>query len=328
MPPHTTIPARAAAGTGAALHRGRSALARAALAVGVLAAAATGTVTAGISPAAAAPAVLYAAATAAGTGDCSTTANACTLTTGLADVGPGGTIELCTPGSTAHYLGNWTVGTTGTSAAAPVTIQTAPGLASQPMLDGNRGNSGGCTTASCAGPVLAVGQNEYVALSGITIANGYNHTVPINQDGNGGGLYNSGTVTITGSTFSGNTALFGGAISNGLGTPDGGTGTGSVMATDTTFTGNTGIDGGGAIDSGAGALGTTGGTVTVTASTFSGNNGGSTGGAINSGYAEGAGTVTVTGSTFSGDTSSVCCYGAEINNMNSGTVQVLSLIHI
>ena len=138
MSPHTTIPARAAAVTGAAaIHRGRTALARACLALGVLTAAAAGTVAAGASPAAAAPAVLYAASTAAGTGDCSTAANACTLTTALANVAPGGTIELVTPGGTAHYVGNWTVSTTGTTATAPVTIEAAPGLAIQPVLDGN-----------------------------------------------------------------------------------------------------------------------------------------------------------------------------------------------
>jgi uncharacterized repeat protein (TIGR01451 family) len=305
MPPHTTIPARAVAGTGAALHRGRSALARATLAAGVLAAAAAGTLTAAISPAAAAPAVLYAAPAAAGTGDCSTTANACTLTTALADVGPGGTIELVTPGSTAHYLGNWTVATTGTSAAAPVMIQPAPGLASQPVLDGNRGNSGGCTTASCAGPVLAVGQNEYVALSGIAIIDANNPlSTTGGSGGSGGGLDNSGTVTITGSTFSGNTAGFsGGAISNGLGTQDGGTGTGSVTVTDTTFTGNSAGLIGGAIDSGSALIG--GGTVTVTGSTFSGNTApGGFGGAIDSGFSGGGGTVTVATSTFTGNTAS------------------------
>ena len=75
MPPRTTMPAHAAAGTGAAtVHRGRDALA-----LSVLAAAAVGTVAGGASPAAAAPAVLYAAPAGTGTGDCSTTADACDL---------------------------------------------------------------------------------------------------------------------------------------------------------------------------------------------------------------------------------------------------------
>src|SRR5215831_14470703 len=182
MPPHIKIPARAAAGTGAAtVHRGRSALARVALALGVLATAAASMVAAGAGPAAA-----DAAVTATGTGDCFITANACTLTTALGNVAPGQTIELVTSGgdtAASRYVGNWTVSTPGTSATAPVTIKAAPGLASQPVLDGNKGASTGCTTAACDGPVLTVPANEFVALSAITIANGHN-TATVN----GGGL--------------------------------------------------------------------------------------------------------------------------------------------
>jgi hypothetical protein len=136
MQPHTRIPKPAAAVPGAvAAGKGRGTLTRACLALGVLAAAAAGTVAAGAGPAEAAPAVLYAAPAAAGTGDCFTAATACTLSTALTDVAPGGTIELITPGGTAHYVGNWAVGTTGTTAAAPVTIKAAPG-AGQPASTG------------------------------------------------------------------------------------------------------------------------------------------------------------------------------------------------
>jgi len=297
MPPHIRIPARAAAVTGAARQRGGSALARAALTLSVLTVAAAGTVAAGAGPAAAAPAMLYAAA--AGTGDCSTAADACDLATALGDVAPGGTIELVTPGATAHYVGNWTVATTGTSATAPVTIEAAPGLASQPVLDGNNGaTNSNCTTSSCEGPVLTVPDStEFVALSGITITNA-NNTLPAVGHGGGGGLGNAGTVTITGSTFSGNTAIWGGAIDTGdhfggLG------GTGSVTVTASTFTDNSAGFDGGAINSGDGGGGS--GTVTVTASTFTGNTA-RTGGAIDSGQNGGSGTVTVTASTFTGNT--------------------------
>ena len=62
MPSRTTIHARAAAVTGAAVNRRGSARARAALAVSVVAAAAVGTALAGAGPAAAYPVVtLYAA---------------------------------------------------------------------------------------------------------------------------------------------------------------------------------------------------------------------------------------------------------------------------
>jgi hypothetical protein len=253
----------------------------AALAVGVISPALA------VPAAGAAPAVLDAAAAAAGTGDCSTPANACTLATALADVVPGGTIDLVTPGTAGHYVGNWSVGTAGTTATAPVTIQAKPGLASPPELDGNKGAKAGCSTAPsapCNGPVLTVPANEYVALTGITITHGYNNGA------GAGGLYNGGTVTITASTFTGNRSYRGAAINNG--------GTGSVTVTASTFTGNgtvnkTGL--GGAIDTGDGRGNT--GSVTVTASTFSGNRA-FIGGAIASGDEGGGGTVTVTASTF------------------------------
>jgi len=251
--------------------------------------------------------VLYAAVTATGTGDCSAAANACTLTTALANVQPGGTIELVTPGgntAASRYVGNWTVSTTGTSATAPVTIKAAPGLASQPVLDGDGPNAPSgetCSTTSCAGPVLTVPANEFVALSAITIADGNNTST---FTATGGGLNNAGTVTITGSTFTGNRASSGGAIATGDGAGLGGTG--SVTVTGSTFTGNSAFDGG-AIDSGDGGFGGQGkgggGTVTVTGSTFTGNNaaglfGPGDGGAIDSGDNGGGGTVTVTASTF------------------------------
>jgi uncharacterized repeat protein (TIGR01451 family) len=317
MPPHTSLPARAAAGPGAAaIHRRRTALARAALALGVLAAAAAGML-AGASPAAAAPAVLYAYAggTAAAPASCpqdtATPANPaaeCSLAGALNLAGPGDTIDLATPGGTAHYVGNWTVSTDFTADTTPVTIEAAPGLASQPVLDGNNGNSTGCSTTSCYGPVLTVPGGKYVALSGITIADGKANSFS-------GGLANAGTVTITGSTFTGDHGGDGGAIDTGDGAFNGGTG--SVTVTASTFTGNTAFAGG-AIDIGDNFGG---GSVQVTASTFSGNTASYGGGAIGSGAGGGRGSVTVTGSTFTGNTAA---FGGTIASGAGlgGTVQV------
>jgi hypothetical protein len=299
MSPHTTIPARAAAGTGtAAMKRSKSGLARAGLTLGVLTMAAAGPVLAGAGPAAAAvPAVLYAAAAAAGTGDCSAAADACTLQSALGHAEPGTVIELVTPGGTAHYVGNWTVH--GGGDGAPVTIEAAPGV-SNPVLDG-----GGQTGPS--GPVLNVLANSYVALTGITIANGYNNGQGLEGNpGGGGGLANAGNVTITDSTFTGNYASHGGgAIDNGDGSNGG---TGSVTVTASTFTGNTAgqsappvAGDGGAIDNGDNNGG---GSVTVTASTFTGNTAGA-GEAIDNGGGTAdrtGGSVTVTASTFAGNT--------------------------
>jgi hypothetical protein len=97
----------------------------------------------------------------------------------------------------------------------------------------------------------------------------------------GGGIYNGGTLTVTGSTLSGNTADLGGGIFNGVGT---------LTVTDSTLSDNTG----GGIDNGDA------GTVTVTGCTFSGNG---TSGADGSGInQDDGGTVTVTDSTISGNT--------------------------
>ena len=108
---------------------------------------------------------------------------------------------------------------------------------------------------------------------------------------NGGG----GTLTVLGSTFSGNGADDGGAIDNG---DNAGKGTlilsGSTFAANTASPGESGNGGdGGAIDNGDGG-GT--GTITISGATFSGNGAGTIGGAIK---AAGHGTVAVSRSTFS-----------------------------
>jgi hypothetical protein len=112
---------------------------------------AAGTVVAAAGPAAA-QSVLYAYA--AGTGSpagcpqdhTGMASNECSLSQALTQAQAGDKIELATPGTT-HYLGNWTVNTLNTSA-------TAPGLSSQPVLDGNNGSATGCSTTACDGPVL------------------------------------------------------------------------------------------------------------------------------------------------------------------------------
>ena len=116
------------------------------------------------------------------------------------------------------------------------------------------------------------------------------------DNGDGGG---TGTLTITGSTLSGNYAnADGGAIDSGDTN-----GTGALTATNSTFSGNSaGAHNGGAIDSGDNG-GT--GTLTVAGSTFSDNaSGAGTGGAINSGDASGTGTLSVSASTFSANSAS------------------------
>jgi hypothetical protein len=253
--------------------------------------------------------VLYAAAAATGAANCADPADACSLSTALAQVAAGGTVELVTPGDSARYVGNWTVGTPGTSASAPVTIQPAPGLASEPVLDGNGPSAPAgqtCSTSSCDGPVLTVPIGEFVALSGIGIADA-DDTSGGSFFSSGGGIDNMGTVTITGSTFTDDSAGLGGAIDN---SDNGGDVLGTVTVTASTFTGNTAADGG-AIEN-THFSGGQGGSVAVSGSTFTDNAATDGGGAIDIGNGLDAfGSVSVTGSTFTGNTASD---GAAIDN--------------
>jgi hypothetical protein len=98
----------------------------------------------------------------------------------------------------------------------------------------------------------------------------------------GGGIFNGGTLAIANSTFYGNSAgSEGGGIFNG----------GTLTVTNSTFSGNSADSGGGMSN---------GGTLTLTNSTFSGNSARSGGG-----MASDVGTLTVTDSTFSGNSAAV-----------------------
>lgn len=110
--------------------------------------------------------------------------------------------------------------------------------------------------------------------------------------GQGGGIWNNGgTVTVSDSTFSGNSAYKGGGIHN----------HGALTVSSSTFSGNTGGYGGGIFnDSG----------LTVSGSTFSGNTARSGGGISN------YGTLTVSASTFSGNAATISGGGI----FNAGTL--------
>ncbi|MFI5396702.1 MAG: choice-of-anchor Q domain-containing protein [Candidatus Binatia bacterium] len=135
-----------------------------------------------------------------------------------------------------------------------------------------------------------------------------NSTFSGNSADNGGGIYNGdgGTVTVKNSTFSGNSAeSLGGGILNIVG--DGiHSQPATVTVTNTTFSGNSAGNGGGGIGNG--------GTLTLTNSTFTSNSTNGNGGGIANG-----GTLTVTNSTFSGNS------GGSISNA-IGTVTVTNTI--
>ncbi len=120
---------------------------------------------------------------------------------------------------------------------------------------------------------IAAAADEEVELAGLTITGG--------SAAYGGGIYNSGTLTVTGCTISGNSAetYDGGGISN----------AGTLTVTGSTLSDNWAKwDGGGIFNTGA---------LTVTGSAFSRNTAMYSGGGIYGYY----GTLTVTGSTLSGN---------------------------
>ena len=222
-----------------------------------------------------------------------TVTDQCTLAQALSLASAGGLLYLATGGASGHYIGNWGVNVPRTSASAPVTIEPAPGV-TNPTLDGNHGSANGCTTSTCNGPVLQNGIDVYLDIDDITFENADNTS----SNNFGGGLDNGsgGNVSITGSTFSGNSTRFGGAISNGNNNSFAGSGTLSI--TGSTFSGNSASYGGGAIfNGGAGGSGA----LTVSGSTFSDNSAAADGGAIDNADEYSSAKASITGSTFSGN---------------------------
>ncbi len=170
-----------------------------------------------------------------------------------------------------------------------------------------------------ASRVFNIGATFTVDISGMTIADSgvsnaagggilnsgaltvTNSNLRGNRATSGGGIYNEGTLTVTGSTLSGNNGFAGGGIAN--------AGSGTVIVTNSTLSGNS--QGGGA----GGAIYNAG-TLTVTGSTLSGNSASAGGGIVNSG------TLTVTNSTLSGNIAGFD--GGGIITSSQGTVTLTS----
>ena len=106
--------------------------------------------------------------------------------------------------------------------------------------------------------VLDVWDGVTASLNHLTVTKGYT-----TGTGSGGGIYNAGNLTVTDSTFSGNSADYGGGIFLRSGT---------VTVTNSTFSGNSASSGGGIMNMFA--------TLAVTNSTFSGNSATNQGGGI------------------------------------------------
>jgi CSLREA domain-containing protein len=132
--------------------------------------------------------------------------------------------------------------------------------------------------------VLQVTSTGNLTLDGVTVRNGRCNNscteLGTTDQDPGGGIYNSGILTVVNSTFAANSANYGGSIYSNSGT---------LTVINNTFLGNTAALGGGIYSKG---------TLTVTNSTFAANSANYGGGIYNSD------TSTVTNSTLSGNTAS------------------------
>ncbi len=128
--------------------------------------------------------------------------------------------------------------------------------------------------------VFLVSSGAKLALSNLTVEKG------LAQLGSGGGIYNSGTLTVSGSTLSANSASSGGGTAN----------SGKLVVRNSTLSGNT------ASNSGGGILNSGGATLTISNSTLSDNSANSGGGIDNEGTAALRNAI-VANSTSDGDCS-------------------------
>jgi hypothetical protein len=234
--------------------------------------------------------------------------------TNLNDAGPGSlrdAIASTPPGGTVDFdaaLAGTIDLTTGDLAITNDLTITGPG-ADALTVSGNH-----------ASRVFDIAAGFTVDISGLTVGDG-----ATNADG--GGILNSGILTVTNCTVSGNSAADGGGIDNHFGTLmvtnttlssnsaqywGGGIYNvqGTVTVADSTLTGNSAnSDGGGILNDSPGGM------LTVTSSTLSDNSANFGGGIYNSG------TLTVTNSSLSGN-SAVLGTGGGIYNGNPGTVTI------
>ncbi len=157
-----------------------------------------------------------------------------------------------------------------------------------PVITGNvtvQGNGATITRSTASGTpvfrIFDVSSSGSLTLSSLTVNNGLAN----NGQQGGGGIFNHGSLTISGSTFTGNSApassgTSGGGINN----------SGTLNVTTSTFSGNTGQEGGAIFNQA---------TATITNNTFTNNTGTIFGGG---GLLNAAGSATVTGDTFTGNT--------------------------
>ncbi|GEM_PF-1984241 len=142
--------------------------------------------------------------------------------------------------------------------------------------------------------IFEVNTGKAVVINKLTISNG--------SASNGGGIDNSGDLTINGCAITGNTAS-----NNGGGLHNSG---GSLIVNNSTISGNNAVNGGG--------LGNDNGTAVVTNTTISGNTASSRGGGLANFGTSGVATLTLLNSTVAFNTSNLAGEGGGLHNLSQG----------
>jgi predicted outer membrane repeat protein len=211
--------------------------------------------------------------------------------TSLADSGPGTLRAAILTADAGSQSDKFTIGF---AVAGTIALQSPlPGLNNGIAIQGPGASSltispaGGVSLSSA---IVTVHSGQTASLSGLTVANG-----------NAGGVFNLGTLTVSGCTVSGNSAFVGGGIES-AGT--------SLTVNASTISGNS------ASESGGGIM-VFGGMLTVAGSTISGNSTFAGGGGI---FIEGSYPSTITSSTISGNTAIIS--GGGIFNNSEGNLTI------
>jgi len=197
----------------------------------------------------------------------------CSLREAITATNTNAAVDACAPGQAAPTVDLIDFSVTGT-----ITLtNTLPFITQALTIDGP--GAANLTILGGGGVRVMVVVGGNLILEHVTVSNSSINSL------DGAGIFNAGTLTVTNSTFSGNsTSTTGGAIAN----------QGTLTVTNSIFSGNSATNSGGGIYNGTGR------TLTVTNSTFSGNSTRDLGGGIRNDS-----TATVTDSTFSGNSALV-----------------------
>ncbi len=195
------------------------------------------------------------------------------IVTNTNESGPGSLREVLT------YAGDGDTVSFDASVSGTITLSSMPLIVTADVFINGPGADVLTVSGGGGTNVFEIGSGKNVTLSGLTITNGY--------DDNGGGILNSGNLTIYDCVISGNNSTgYGGGISN-----DGG----SLQITESTISGNTATRGGGGIHNKNGST-------AIHRSTISGNDAWAGGGILNMTSVDVTALVTIENSTISGNT--------------------------